>query len=143
MKLTLTNQGAEALPIYAPKNDWADALFEGVPMSIDDDTVVLIIGDKPDVRDQLEQAAHVLSEVARRVIDAVTNRVKPDTSTAPLPAKVTVLIENTGLSAVRVLLGNGTDDFEVAAGDTETCIAAGYLELRELGHAPQQGGTPD
>ena len=77
MKLTLTNQGAEALPIYAPKNDWADALFEGVPMSIDDDTVVLIIGDKPDVRDQLEQAAHVLSEVARRVIDAVTNRADP------------------------------------------------------------------
>ena len=136
MNLTLTNNGADALPIFAPKGGWVDALEPGVPLGVNDDQMVLIIGDKPDVREQLEQAANVLSEVARRAIEAYQNRTKPDTSTAPL-AIVRVQIENLGANAVRVLLGNGTDDFAVAPGDTETCVAAGYLELRELGRVQQ------
>ena len=144
MNLVLTNMGAEPLPVFPPDGSWVDALESGLPLGVHDEEQVLIVGDKPDVRTQLEQAARVLSEVARRVKEAIENRAKPDTGLPPPLPIVRVQVENLGANDIRVILGDGVSDFTVTAGDPEMCVAAGYLELRELGQlsdSQKDGGT--
>ena len=143
MQLSLTNNNNEPEVIGTPDGTWTDALTPGTPYDLNNESAeVVIIGDKPDVREQFAQAASVLSGVVRHLVDLVAGR-KAQAEAANKVEHVSVTILNRGSQAVRVILGNGTADTTINPGGSQICMALGYLEIRELGDAAQQGGTPD
>jgi len=146
MNLTLTNTGAVAVPVASTdEGGWVDALEPNVGYEVNrPNTSVIIIGNKPDVQEQLQQAASIMSELAKKLLTAIAGR-KENVGDTPIVAEtVSVDIRNNSSSdAVRVILGDGVTDVTVQHGAIQNCTAPGYLELRELGQAPQQGGTPD
>lgn len=142
MKLTITNKGDEAEAIVAPDGTYASVLEAGSPVSIINDQDVLVIGDKPDLRDQFESAAQTLAKVGRAIYEAIINR-KNKAVDDDEPEIVSVQISNGGTDGVRCILGDGVTDETLEPGETLDLQAVGYIELRELGHAAGQGGTPD
>src|SRR5262245_19813488 len=134
MKLTITNTGDIAVPITSGEN--TAVLEEGVPYELDGPTVA-IIGLKPSIREQFERAYHVLTESARALLEAFQNRTKPDMPKDDTPT-VAATIQNHGVNAVRVILGDGVTDETVAPGTVLMTSAKGYLELRELGSVRAQ-----
>jgi hypothetical protein len=143
MQLSLTNNTDEPEIIGTPDGSWTDALTPGTSYDLDNEAAgVVIIGDKPDVREQFAQAASTLTGMVRHLVDLVAGR-KQQAEAAHKVEQVSVTILNRGAEAVRVILGNGTTDTTIRPGGSQTCMAPGYIEIRELGHAPQQGGTPD
>lgn len=134
MNLTLTNKTATPVTVASPDEEgWVDVLHPEVGYEVNRPaTTVIIIGDKPDFREQLAQAKDVLSAVARKLVAAITGS---DTAT-PLAATaeaVSVDVQNNGENDVRVILGDGVSDITVAHAAMQNCAAKGYLELRELG----------
>lgn len=143
MYLTLTNTTNEPEAIGTPDGDFVDVLQTQTPYDFHQDEVdVLLIGDKPTVREQFETAFQRMGSVARHLLTLIAGRKKHAVD-AGRPELVNVAIANHGANAVRVILGDGTTDITIEPGQTQACSAAGYLELRELGHAAQQGGTPE
>lgn len=146
MNLTLTNTGAVAVPVASTdEGGWVDALEPNIGYEVNrPGTTVIVVGDKPDVREQLQQAASIMSTLAQKLLTAIAGR-KENVGETPIVAEtVSVDIRNNSSSnAVRVILGDGTTDMTIQHGAIQNCTAKGYLELRELGSAPQQGGTPD
>lgn len=141
MKLSLTNMTNEPESVADPAGTWADALNPNTPLDVDNDLGVLIIGDKPDVREQLEQAGKTVGVLVMHLLTLIRGR-KQHAQATNKPEQVSTTILNRGAQAVRVILGNGTTDTTIAPGGSQLCSAAGYLELRELGGSPEQGGTP-
>jgi hypothetical protein len=158
MKLVLTNTGSTAIPVIEPtpgnvirgragreeREGWIEILQPNQPLTVDEGTSVLVIGDKPSVREQFERAYVVLTESAQALLQAYHNRTRPDMPTDDTQT-VNVTIQNNGQNAVRVILGDGVTDVTVAAGAVQDASAKGYLELRELGliQQPHNSGTPD
>ncbi len=143
MYLTLTNTTDEPEAIGAPDGSFTDVLQSQTPYDLrKDEVTVLVIGDKPDVRQQFEEAGARLGSVARQLFSLIAGRKKHAVD-AGQPELVSTHIDNHGTKAVRVIFGDGVTDHDIAAGGSLSCTAAGYLEVRELGDAPQQGGTPD
>lgn len=142
MKLTITNKGDEAEAVTAPDGSYASVLEVDAPVTLSNDQDVLIVGDKPDVREQFARAGHVLAQVGRSIYEAIVNR-KNKSLDEGAPEIIAISITNAGTNAVRCILGDGETDETLDAGDTLDLQAIGYIELRELGHAPEQGGTPD
>lgn len=157
MKLTLTNVGPIALPIIepetgnlirgrvgrGPRETFAEVLEPGTAFSYDGPSVA-VIGDKPSVREQFDRAFEVMSESAQALLEAYHNRTRPNMPTDNTDT-VSVTIQNDGTNAVRVILGDGVTDHNVAPGAIFDASAKGYLELRELGliQQPHNAGTPD
>lgn len=144
MQLSLTNNTQEPEAIAAPDGSFADALTPGTPYDFSNDAAqVLVIGDKPDVREQLQQAAGVLSGIAKHLLTLIAGR-KQQAQAANVNETVDVTILNRGAKSIRVNLGDGVTDQQVDAGQSATVRALGYVELRELGDLdPSQvdGGT--
>jgi hypothetical protein len=140
MQLSLTNNTDEPEVIADPDGTWADALTPNTPYDMDNDLTVVIVGDKPDVREQIQQAAKVVTGVAKHMLALIAGRQAHAQATQK-PAQVSAIILNRGGEPVRVILGNGTTDTVINPGGSNTCMAPGYLEIRELGGAPQEGGT--
>lgn len=141
MNLTITNNGQEDEAIGGGK--YVDVLEPGVAKTIDNDEEVLIIGDKPSVRDQFKDAAMVLVESVKKVIDKILHR-KEKCEQDGDSEQVEVAISNHGTNAVRVIMGDGVTDMVVSPGSTGSASAYGYLELRELGtldDSQEDGGT--
>lgn len=141
MKLSLTNNTNEPEAIVDPGGTWADALMPNTPLNVDNDSTVLVIGDKPDVREQLQQAAQTFTGMVKQALTLIAGR-KQHARAASKAEQVSTTILNRGAQAVRVILGDGTTDTTIAPGGSQLCSAAGYLEVRELAGTPQQGGTP-
>jgi hypothetical protein len=143
MNLTLTNTTAEPEAIGSPDGDFTDVLQPQTPYEFRKDEIsVLVIGDKPDVREQFAAAAERLGSVLKGLILIIAGRKKHAVD-AGHPEHVQTAIANHGANAVRVLLGNGTSEQTIQPGTTVVLTAEGYLEVRELGIAHEQGGTPD
>jgi hypothetical protein len=102
----------------------------------------VIIGMRPDLLDQFEQGIKALATVVKTVLEAIVGR-KKQARAAGQADEVSMSISNHGGADVRVILGDGVTDVTLVPGTTQSFTADGYLELRELGHAAQQGGTPD
>jgi len=143
MKLTITNTGSQAEAIYSPPADWTDAIEAGATFEVTGDADdVVIIGIKPGVLETFEQGVKAIAGAVKTVLEAIVGR-KKQARAAGQADDVSMSISNHGGADVRVILGDGVTDVTLVPGTTQSFTADGYLELRELGHAPQQGGTPD
>lgn len=136
MNLSLTNTTDDPEAIADPKGTWADALMPNTPLDMDNDLQVVIVGDKPDVREQLEQAGQVVTGLVKNLLTLISGRKKHAVDANKVEV-VSVNILNRGAQAVRVILGDGTTDVEIAPGGSKLCSAAGYLEVRELGNVAE------
>ena len=136
MKLRLTNTSSAAVPLISTEGEgFAEALGPQMPYSLDDpDIDVLVIGDKPSVREQLGEGLGVLKDSIAALLTAWRSRSQLRAGEQTPVVKVTV--ENEGENAVRVLLG-GSASYDVASGEAYEAEAMGYLELRELGDVAQ------
>jgi hypothetical protein len=139
MFLSITNLSQQLEPIVATHGaEWAHVLEPQTELQVDEGAVdVIIVGDKPSVLEQLGEGVKRIAGL----IAAIQHR--RDARDAGTEAIVHVRITNRGNDAVRVILGDGVTDETLDPSATVEYESDGYIELRELGHAPQQGGTPD
>jgi hypothetical protein len=126
MKLTITNTGT--VPTTLAAEDLAIGLDPGESTDIDG-AEAAVYGPKPGVIDQFKRVGAIIKSLASGKAPSIVD-------------DVSATIRNCGTNPVRVILGDGTTDTTIPAGGSYSASAA-YLELRELGIAPQQGGTPD
>jgi hypothetical protein len=134
MYLTLTNITEEPEAAATPDGAFAIVLHSHTPTSFNQEAEgVLVIGDKPDLRETVEQAAGALEQLVRDLVHRILGRKRHAEQRTGKPEDVRVVIANHGANPVRVILGDGVRDVEVPPGSQQTCSASGYLELRELG----------
>lgn len=139
MNLTITNLADEPEAMATPDGSLAVVLHTQQPYTMSDEAVqVVVIGDKPSVRDAFAQAANALEEMARRLLAVIMGRKKHTQDRTGKPEEVRVAIANHGANPVRAVLGDGTTDRTVNPGSTATLTAPGYIEVRELGVLPEQ-----
>lgn len=135
MKLTLTNETQTEVPVCGENGKFVNLTgTESIDWS---GTDVLVIGDKPNVTEKLVDAIGDLAKAALHKL-----RLRKKGASAPEPDLV-VTIKNDESATQRVILGDGVTDIQLAPGDTYRAVSPEYIEIRTLGHAPQQGGTPD
>jgi hypothetical protein len=132
MNLSLTNNTDEPEVIGTPDGSWAGALTPNTPLDFNSDATVLVIGDKPEMREQLERAAGTLSGVVKHLLTLVFGR-KQQAEASAVVEVVSVTVLNRGAQPVRVILGEGVADLVIEPGASTLCFARGYLEMRELG----------
>jgi hypothetical protein len=139
MKLVLTNKSPISVPLYSDAGrGLAYSLTPGVPFDLNNvDADVLYIGEVPSVLGNIQEGLETFFEILKNVVTKWKVEADKD------DLAIEVEIRNDGEHDVRVILGDGVTDRHVAPGTTYLAKSKGYLELRELGHAPQQGGTPD
>lgn len=126
MKLNIQNTGLQDLTIGGTL-----ALGVSDDIDIDDGDSVLILGDKPGVKSQFEEAGSVLRDTAEGVRNRDPDAIRSAGSGAP--QQVAVILRNEGTNAVRAILGDGVTDRTVLPSTTADLSAPGYIELRELG----------
>src|SRR4030095_7022233 len=144
MQVRLTNTSSAAVPIVVPSEDgYAEAINPQQPYDLDDpDIDVVIVGDKPDLREQLTEGLSVLKDTVIALVTTWRDRVQPNPQLMTPPV-VQITIENKGEQAVRAILGDGTTDYTVAPGTSYEAEAKGYIELRELGNVNQNVHAAD
>jgi len=146
MKTTITNLGTVDLPIASSDNGgFVTTLKPGMPYTVDDTKIVTAtIGDNPPFLEDLQKS---LSGVAKKVKELVMfwRHAQPEPhGGAPAPAAVQVRLVCLDAGGLRVLQGDDRDlDHDMVMSETFEAKASNYVELRQLGNAPQQGGTPD
>ena len=133
MYLNLTNNSGIELPIMsADEGGWVKTLPPGQSTALSHvDSDVVIIGNKPSVSEQIAQGVKTIAKTVAAVLRAWQDHNSAQPTAAD--STVRVAIENTGEKAVRVILGDGVNDYQVQPGETYQASAWGYLELRELG----------
>ncbi len=143
MFLTLNNKTANNIVVASEdEGGWVEALRPNEPEVISrPGSDVIIIGDKPDVIDNIRQGLRTLSTLVLNLLAALVDR-RSRGGVAPEPLEVE--ITNKGSRPVRVILGDGVTDYELASDETYLASAAGYIELRELGlvNMPDQPEAP-
>jgi len=135
MKAVLTNLGSVPVPASSTEGDgFVAELLPQEPYTLDNDSVgVLLIGDNPDMREDLfETFKNVADFFARIVTFWRDNERKVGTKQRPV---VNVRVQNTMPEhGLRVRQGDDVNlDIEIAAGTTGEANGANYVELRELG----------
>jgi hypothetical protein len=134
MQLILTNTNLQNVPITIDQGDVGthDMLVSTVPFTLDmADATVAIIGHKPAVREQLGEAANVLGDTATAIAAGDPGSIA-DAGSGP-PEALSVIIENNSEYSVRVILGDGVTDYNMAPHTQFHAQSRGYIELRELG----------
>src|SRR4051794_3234686 len=125
MHLVLLNQGATAQLVADPSGSLVEGVEPGMTLVVDDAAhSVLIVGDKPTVREQLSTAAGILTELATKLRDLIAGRAAGTHTDAV--EEVAFNIRNHGTNAVRVILGDGVTDETLAPGATADFKARGY-----------------
>lgn len=143
MRLTITNNGPEPEAIAAPDGTGAQLLDPGAAVDIDT-ADVLIVGDKPDVREQFATAFQRLAATAKAIFDAMAKRKEQVQRQTGQAEMVDLLVANHGTNAVRAVLGDGRREATIQPGQSQAVSAKGYIELRELGtldESQEDGGT--
>jgi len=142
MMLNVTNLGDETETIAAPTGTpYIVALEPGVTLAVDEPShSVLILGDKPELREALARIATAVAHTARRILDAIIDRRRSLEAHRHPTAGVVFEVENLGATSIRAILGDGVTEKTLAAGALEVLTAAGYVELRELGLVAPEGG---
>lgn len=129
MNLAITNQSHIDLPVIDPQNDWNDVIEPGDVLNTGDMTLVLILGDKPSVRQQVEQGITVLLKVVRAALERWRDQAQQQDDSLSVYA----LIHNDGDKSVRCILDDGVTEVTIAPGEEFQAQAKLYIELRELG----------
>ncbi|GAB3773737.1 hypothetical protein GCM10028796_46650 [Ramlibacter monticola] len=133
MNVTLTNLGAEALPLTSSQGGGvALSLKPGEPYSFADQTVTIAtIGDNPDFLEDLQDA---LSSIAKKAIELILfwreHASRPKDSDTPL-VRVRVVAGPT--NAIRCTGDDKSLDVEIGGGATVDVVMPRYVELRQLG----------
>jgi hypothetical protein len=147
MNLVLTNQTSTELPVMSKdEGGWCEVLPPNGMLTVQHtNSDVIIIGDKPDVTDVLKKTVKSVGALLKKLKDRIDGDAATPKKGTPPPSlqDVSVLIGNNGQQPIRVILGDGVTDKTVEPSASYEARAGGYIEIRELGDAPQQGGTPD
>lgn len=145
MNLILVNKTQTDLPVMSKdEGGWCETLTAGGTMTVPYvNSDVIIVGDKPDVTDVVKKTVEVAGKLAKKLKDWMAGQTNPKKGDPSQTTSMTVEVMNDGPQPIRVILGDGVTDHEIAPGVTYIAIAPGYIEIRELGDAPQQAGTPD
>jgi len=133
MRMTLTNTGTNSLPICSEdEGGWVVVLEPETPLDLDKpDSDVWIIGDKPGMLESIEQGLTAITHMAKALLTAMAGRHKGRQGTGP--AEVRVTLHNRGEKAVWVIPGDTTKETTMMPLEELEVLAAGYIELRELG----------
>jgi hypothetical protein len=111
--------------------------------TVEGDCTVVVVGDKPNLAEQLEQARADASALLRKIVTKLRMRASmraPQDDPGSLLVAGPVLylsLANNGTLPIRVILGDGVTDDELPALGTMKVECVGYVELRELGHVQQ------
>jgi L-fucose isomerase-like protein len=134
MNIVITNRANEAVPVLSSdEGGWAEVVEPGTPLTIfRENTDVIIIGDKPDVSEQIKEGLGVVKKAVDKVRETLTAKPK-DKGTMPTTDEVNVVIGNNGPNFIRVILGDGKTASDVPVGISYEAKAKGYVEVRELG----------
>jgi len=139
MYVTLTNLGDEPELLTSPDGSLAVALHSHTPYQLNQEaTTVLIVGDKPDLRDKVEHSARALGSIVRDLIELIVGRKKHAERRTGKVEDVRIVVANHGTNTVRAILGDGTTEQAIEGGSQRTLTAPGYVELRELGTVAEQ-----
>ena len=144
MNLVITNHATVPVPVLSSdEGGWHESAMPQIPLTITrDETNDLIIGDKPGVSEQIAEGLGVVVTVIKEALARIHARPKVISENAAETADINVVIGNNGPNHVRVILGDGQTDAQVAPGTNYQAMCQGYVEVRELGLAPAQGETP-
>jgi hypothetical protein len=139
MNIVLTNHMSYPVPVMtSDEGGWCESAAPGVPLTIAGDEGVIIVGDKPNVSENILEGLHTALEALKAFI-----KLQKPKKDGEAVENLSFTIGNNGPNAIRVILGDGTTDEEVPPGMNYSARSPGYIEIRELGLAPAQGGTPD
>jgi hypothetical protein len=138
MELTITNLGTAGTVVStvdgsAPR---VEELGAGMSTFVTGDCTIVVVGDKPDLVEQLSQAAAIMGELLRKILAKLRARQEGRAAVEATPL-VHVAIDNRGRLPVRAILGDGMTDEAIAPGLRTELRCKGYIELRELGDVPQ------
>src|SRR4051812_7483491 len=134
MYITLTNTSDDTELVSSPDGKVLAPLYAQTPWQINDDgATVLLVGDKPGMAEVVEAAGRAVGTILHKLIQLVLGRKGHAVENTGHPEEVRIAVSNHGPRDVRVILGDGVNDVTIGAGATKTCIAVGYIELRELG----------
>jgi hypothetical protein len=133
MKLLLTNTSEIPVPIMSrDEGGWAETLEPGEPTLIEKlESDVWLIGDKPDMLDAIRDLAGALFTAVSKMLSFWRDR-QHDLD-ADERGLVSVTIDNQGPNAVRVVLGDPTNETHVNPGEIIDGSAKDYIEIREMG----------
>lgn len=142
MQLILTNMGREPEALAALDASQAQLLQPGTRTRIHSDAHVLIVGDKPELREQLRAAFAALAGSAGVIFDTLASRKDQVRQQSGRHEVVDVRIENHGTDAVHAVLAGGARERGVLIqpGQHAAVGTQGYIELREPAPPAQQPG---
>lgn len=134
MDIVISNRSNEAIPVVSTdEGGWCEMAEPGTPLTVSKElTNDLVIGDKPDVSEQIESGLGIAAKALRAFVAWRNDGTKPSQRAATLD-QVNVVITNNGDNFVRVILGDGVTSNDVAPGVSYEAHAPGYVEVRELG----------
>ena len=96
--------------------------------TVEGDCTVVVVGDKPDLAEQLETHGDLL----RKMLQKIERRKEGRAAIEPEPVSELLLtIANNGALPLRVILGDGVTDAELEPLETMMVGCNGYVELRE------------
>ena len=128
MKINIANRSAIEVPVSAKGEDWLETIAPNQSRSIDRPGDVWIVGAKQGIVENIKDSLGVLARF-------ITQREQEGRVSLEL------VVNNEGKSAVRMIPGNVSNESELPPGTSTTVSALDYVELRELGNAPQMAGT--
>ena len=144
MKAAIINTGTIPLPVSDGESKGFAAIAEpGQVLTIDLPALhVVVVGDNPSFKHDLTEA---LKKVAQKAIDLILFWLRnPKQEVDEGKPVIRIQLTADKSNSFRVLLGDDrTMDMEVVGGETANLLALDYIEIRQLGLAPGQGGTPD
>ena len=104
--------------------------------TVEGDCTVVVVGDKPDLAEQMSRAKETIGDLLRKILDKI-NRHKEGRASALEPeAELLLTLANNGKLPLRVIM-NGEMGQHLEPLGTMKVQCMGYVELRELGHVPQ------
>ncbi|MBU1357657.1 MAG: hypothetical protein KKC79_18300 [Gammaproteobacteria bacterium] len=109
MNLSIQNSGSDEV-IATPDGAWAEVLQGGSDYELPTvDGGVVVVGDYPEVRDQIGKFPRKAVHALRRPLEAVLRRKEDFESQGGMFETIKMTISNNGPNAVCVLLGDGAD----------------------------------
>jgi hypothetical protein len=134
MNVILTNLGPVPLPIGSHQDKgWVNAIEPAQPYPVAGEGITVVtVGDSPTLRDGLAEFFDDLTDLLKKLVTFWHDRHDaPKNNEGDLV--VSLRIQNNGPNAVRVILGDPTNDVQIEAGATADYSAPLFIEVRELG----------
>ena len=105
--------------------------------TVDSDCTVVVVGDKPNLAEQLEKVAQTIGALLRKILQKIERRKLGRAVIEQPEDMLYISLANNGTLPVRVILGDGVTDEQLDPLGSMKVQCKGYVELRELGHVQQ------